>query len=70
MKIVNTRMRTKMEDEFLANYLITYIEKDIVKLFDDDSITDVFYSKKERIVQLRMPSFNRSYIMIDHTFTF
>ena len=70
MKIVKTSLRSKMEDEFLANSLITYIEKDIVKLFDDDSIVNAFDLKKERRTRLRMPSFSRSYIMIDHTFAF
>ena len=36
-----------MEDEFLANYLINYIEKDITKLFDDDSITNALNLKKK-----------------------
>ena len=35
-KIVKTRLHSKMKDEFLANSLITYIEKDINKLFNDD----------------------------------
>ena len=46
MKIVKTRLRSKIDDEFLANSLITYIEKDTVKLFDDDSIIDGFDLKK------------------------
>ena len=41
-KIVKTRLRSKMKDEFLVNSLITYIEKDINKLFNDDSIIDAF----------------------------
>ena len=49
-----------MKDEFLANYLINYIEKDIVKLLDDDSIIDTFDLKKELRAQLKMPSFSRS----------
>ena len=60
MKIVKTRLRSKMENELLAISLITYIEKDIAKLFDDDSIIDAFDLKKERRTQLRMPSFSRS----------
>ena len=32
MKIIKTRLCSKMEDEFLANSLITYIEKYINKL--------------------------------------
>ncbi|XP_028056768.1 uncharacterized protein LOC114260775 [Camellia sinensis] len=29
MKIVKTRLRNKMEDDFLSSYLLTYVEKDI-----------------------------------------
>ena len=47
MKIVKTKLRSNMDNEFLANSLITYIEKDITKLFDDDSIINIFYLKKE-----------------------
>ena len=58
MKIVKTKLCSEMEDEFLANSLITYIQKDITKLFDDDSIIDAFDLKKERRAQLRMLSFS------------
>ena len=47
MKIVKTKLRSNMDNEFLANSLITYIEKDITKLFDNDSIINIFYLKKE-----------------------
>ena len=30
MKLVKTRLRNKIEDDFLASYMITYIEKDII----------------------------------------
>ena len=60
VKIFKTRLRSKMDDEFLAKSLITCIEKDVAKLFDDDSIIDAFDLKKERRAQLRMPSFSRS----------
>ena len=43
---LKTRLRRKMEDEFFANSLITYIEKDIAKLFDDDSIIDILIWRK------------------------
>jgi hypothetical protein len=33
MKIVKTRLRNRMEDDFIANYLIVYIEKEIVERF-------------------------------------
>jgi hypothetical protein len=37
-----------MEDDFLANYLIVYIEKEIAKRVIIDMIIDDFYSIKER----------------------
>jgi len=48
MKIVKTRLRNRMEDDFLVNYLIIYIEKEIVERFTIDMIIDDFYSMKER----------------------
>jgi len=53
MKIVKNSLRNKMEDEFLADCLITYIERKINKKFDTDSIVDEFYDKKERHAQFR-----------------
>jgi len=47
MKIVKTRLHNRMEDDFLANYLIVYIEKEIVERFTIDMIIDDFYSMKE-----------------------
>ncbi|XP_040994228.1 uncharacterized protein LOC121240754 [Juglans microcarpa x Juglans regia] len=47
MKIVKTRLRNKIENEFLANNLVVYIEREIVKNFDLDSILDDFVSLKE-----------------------
>ena len=48
MKIVKTRLRNKIEDEFLANNLVVYIEREIVKNFDLNSILDDFICLKER----------------------
>ena len=48
MKIVKTRLRNRMEDDFLANDLIVYIEKEIAERFTSDMIIDDFYSMKER----------------------
>jgi len=48
MKIVKTRLCNRMEDDFLANYLIVYIEKEIAKRVIIDMIIDDFYSIKER----------------------
>jgi hypothetical protein len=53
MKIVKTRLRNQMEDDFLANYLIVYMEKKIVERFTIDMIIDDFYSMKERRAQLK-----------------
>ncbi|XP_028075302.1 uncharacterized protein LOC114277602 [Camellia sinensis] len=52
MKIVKTRLRNRMEDDFLSSYLLTNVEKDIVRDFDVDSIIDVFYVMNERQAQL------------------
>lgn len=46
MKIVKTRLRNKMEDEFLANSLVVYIEREIAESFNLDSILDDFVSLK------------------------
>jgi hypothetical protein len=48
MKIVKTRFRNRMEDDFHANYLIVYIVKEIVERFTIDMIIDYFCSMKER----------------------
>ena len=46
MKLVNTRLKNKMEDDFLASYMITYIEKDIARNFTINSIIDEFNTMK------------------------
>jgi hypothetical protein len=53
MKIVKTRLCNRIEDDFLANYLNVYIEKEIAERFTIDMIIDDFYSMKERRVQLK-----------------
>ena len=53
MKIVKKRLRNQMEDDFLANYLIVYIEKKISERFIIDMIIDDFYSMKKRRTQLK-----------------
>jgi hypothetical protein len=47
MKIIKTRLRN-MEDEFLADNMMLYIEKEIAEKFSTDSIIDEFKSLKER----------------------
>jgi hypothetical protein len=44
MKVFKTRLRNKMDDEFLANSLAVYIEKEIYESFNSDSILDDFVS--------------------------
>jgi hypothetical protein len=53
IKIVKTISRNRMEDDFLANYLIVYIVKEIAKRFTIDIIINYFYSIKERRAQLK-----------------
>jgi len=48
MKIVKTKLRNRMEDDFLADYLIVYIEKEIAERFTIDMTIDDFYYMKER----------------------
>ncbi|KAG6639849.1 hypothetical protein CIPAW_10G130700 [Carya illinoinensis] len=48
MKLIKTRLRTRMEDEFLADHLLVYIEKEIAKNFTLEMIMDEFYSMKNR----------------------
>ena len=50
MKVVKTNLRNKMENDFLTNSLMLYIEKDIALTFSLDSIVDDFEDLKERRV--------------------
>ena len=47
MKIVKNRLRNKMENDFLSNCLLIYIEKEIVEKFSLDSLVDDFRDLKE-----------------------
>jgi hypothetical protein len=53
IKIVKTRLRNRMEDDFLVNYLIVYIEKEIVERSTIDMIIDDFYFMKKQRAQLK-----------------
>ncbi|KAK9671916.1 hypothetical protein RND81_12G063600 [Saponaria officinalis] len=57
MKLIKTALRNRMEDDYLTDSLIVYVEKGIAKEFDIDSIIDEFASKKDR----------RSLLMISKT---
>ena len=48
MKHVKIRLRNRMEDEFLADNLVVYIEKEIAKNFIVEMIMDEFYFMKDR----------------------
>ena len=50
MKVVKTNLRNKMENDFLTDSLMLYIEKDIVSTFSLDSIVNDFEDLKERRV--------------------
>lgn len=51
MKLIKTRLRNKMEDDFLADSMMLYIEKEIADQFSTDSIIDEFKSLKTRSVK-------------------
>ena len=48
MKLLKTRLRNRMDDEFLADNMIVYIEKEIAWNFTIKMIIDEFYSMKNR----------------------
>ena len=50
MKVVKTNFQNKMENDFLTDSLMLYIEKDIASTFNLDSIVDDFEDLKERRV--------------------
>ena len=58
MKLIKSKLRNRIEDGFLASYLITYIEKDTDRGFVVDSIIHAFDIMKEHRVQLKMPNFS------------
>ena len=42
MKIIKTRLRSKMGDDFLRPYMVVYIGKEIAAKFNVDEIIDLF----------------------------
>ncbi|KAL7087011.1 hypothetical protein ACP275_13G038800 [Erythranthe tilingii] len=52
MKLTKTRLRNKMNDEFLGDCMLLHIEREIADTFSTDSIIDEFYSLKHRKAQL------------------
>jgi hypothetical protein len=51
MKIVKTRLCNKIEDKFLGDNLLVYIEREIAKSFDSDLILNDFVSLRSRRIQ-------------------
>jgi hypothetical protein len=56
IKIVKTRLHNQMEDDFLVNYLIVYIEKEIAERFTIDMIIDnfLFYERMTSTIKINM----------------
>ncbi|RWR85620.1 Dimer_Tnp_hAT domain-containing protein/DUF4371 domain-containing protein [Cinnamomum micranthum f. kanehirae] len=52
MKIVKNRLRNRMEDEWMNDCLLVYIEKDIFNRIDDETIMQRFQNTKSRRGQL------------------
>ncbi|XP_038722047.1 uncharacterized protein LOC120014198 [Tripterygium wilfordii] len=53
MKHVKTALRNKMDDEFLADCMVLYIERELAEKVNLDSVIDDFYSLKSRRAQLQ-----------------
>ena len=52
MKHVKTVLHNKIKEEFLVNSMMIYIERELVKYIDSDSIINELYSTKYQRVQL------------------
>jgi len=52
MKHVKTVLLNKIKEEFLADSMMIYIERELVENIDSDSIIDEFYFTKHQRVQL------------------
>ncbi|GJY83678.1 zinc finger MYM-type protein 1-like protein [Tanacetum coccineum] len=52
MKLVKTRLRSTMSDDFLKSSMILSIEREIVSTLCNEKIIDDFYSKSQRRVQM------------------
>ncbi|XP_052299699.1 uncharacterized protein LOC102614219 [Citrus sinensis] len=53
MKLIKTTHRNKMENEFLSDCMVIYIEREIADNIDSDAIIDEFSFLKNRRTQLR-----------------
>ena len=48
MNIVKTRLRNRMEDEWMNDNLVTYIERDVFKEVSNEAIMQRFQTMKTR----------------------
>ena len=48
MKIVKTRLRTKMKNDWLNDCLVAYIEKDVFESVSDQVVMNNFQAMKNR----------------------
>jgi hypothetical protein len=53
MKLVKTRLRNKMGDDFLRDCLVIYIEKEIAIKFTTETIIDDFDEMSQRRVRFK-----------------
>ncbi|KAK2642205.1 hypothetical protein Ddye_023968 [Dipteronia dyeriana] len=53
MKLVKTSLRNKMDDDFLTDCMVIYIEREIADIIDLDSIMDEFDDVKPRKTKLK-----------------
>jgi hypothetical protein len=49
MKVVKTKLRNKIEDEFFANSLVVYIKMEIAENFNLDSILDFVFRRGRKL---------------------
>ena len=52
MKLIKTDIRNKMGDKFLSDSLVSYVEKDVLDGFDNDTIIARFQAIRSRRIQL------------------
>lgn len=52
MKIIKTDLRNQMEDQWLNDSLVVYIEKDVLLLIDNELILQNFQALRSRRCQL------------------
>ncbi|XP_052206859.1 uncharacterized protein LOC127811192 [Diospyros lotus] len=52
MKLLKTTLRNKMEDDFLADCMTLYIERELALTIDVNSVVDEFFVSKPRQVQV------------------